>query len=322
MKRVTIKDIAKKAGVANSTVTNALNPDSKKISEDKRQEILKLVNEMGYTPMKSAQNLSTKGKKLVGLFLRHSDRFTEGVVDQKLMYYVNQFAHQYNLDFITIITPYDQEESYEEIKKTINIYNFSHVIIQGLDKDLDFLSKIVELNIPKILIELPVTNENTVFVSTNNFNAQEEMTLRIIKEKNIKNALMITGNPDSYVTVERVSGFNSAVEKAGINHDIVYGSFEYQVVDNLIKDIDFSCYDLIACGSDLIAGTVAKKCQHDEIQEITIAGFDGDNFLQFLNYDIYTIDQDVETLCQLMIEMIISDKLESKLIDYNIITNF
>ena len=48
MKRITIKDIAKVAGVSYATVSRALN-GSPEIGEDTRERILRLCKEMGYT---------------------------------------------------------------------------------------------------------------------------------------------------------------------------------------------------------------------------------------------------------------------------------
>ncbi|MBQ6892544.1 MAG: LacI family DNA-binding transcriptional regulator, partial [Clostridia bacterium] len=49
MPSVTLKDVAKGAGVSYATVSRALS-GSPEISEETRRRILKLCKEMGYTP--------------------------------------------------------------------------------------------------------------------------------------------------------------------------------------------------------------------------------------------------------------------------------
>lgn len=56
-KRITIKDISKRTGVSATTVAKALNGKDK-ISEKKRQEILKVAEELGYKPNRFASALA------------------------------------------------------------------------------------------------------------------------------------------------------------------------------------------------------------------------------------------------------------------------
>lgn len=55
---VTIKDIAKKAGVSHITVSRALN-SSGYVKAEKKEEIMKLAKEMGYTPSRLALNFKS-----------------------------------------------------------------------------------------------------------------------------------------------------------------------------------------------------------------------------------------------------------------------
>lgn len=318
MKRVTIKDIAAKAGVANSTVTNALNPDSKKISEKKRAEILKIVEEMNYHPMKSAQNLSNKNKKVVGFLMRTSENFNDGLINQKYIYYLNKYAHERNLELVTIVLSHDEEQGYREIEKAIFEYNLSHIIIQGIDIDQVIESNISHLNIPKILIEIPIVNETTKYISTDNYKAQYELTETVIKENDINKVLYITGFKGAYVSIERERGFVAAAKKLKLDYDIVEGTFDHDKILPIIKDINLEQYDYIACGSDLIVATIADYCQRLGYEKIIFSGFDGVDYLNYFKYKMYTVHQLVGMLSTEIIDMIIEDKIETKLIDYRI----
>ncbi len=318
MKRVTIKDIAVKAGVANSTVTNALNPESRKISEEKRQEILKIVEEMNYHPMKSAQNLSHKNKKVVGFIMRTSETFNDGLINQKLIYYLNKYAHDKNLELVTIIISHDEEVGYKEMEKAIYEYNLTHVIIQGLDIDDYIINQVVDLKVPKILIEIPIVNEMTKYISTDNFKAQVELTKKVVSENNVKKALYITGFEGAYVSVEREAGFKHAAQKLNLDYDLVVGTFDRDKIFEKIQDVDLSKYDYIACGSDLIVATIAKRCQELKLENIVFSGFDGVDYLLYFEYKMYTVFQKIDLLSKEIIDMIISDNYEVKLIDYDI----
>ena len=56
---VSIKDVAKNAGVSVSTVSRALNGYTD-VNEKTRKKVQKTVRELGYVPNQSAKNLSSK----------------------------------------------------------------------------------------------------------------------------------------------------------------------------------------------------------------------------------------------------------------------
>ena len=68
MKQVTIKDIARAAGVSYSTVSRSLS-GSPEISEKTRERILQLCREMNYTANTVARSMVMKSTKLLGLIV-------------------------------------------------------------------------------------------------------------------------------------------------------------------------------------------------------------------------------------------------------------
>ncbi|SFS55529.1 transcriptional regulator, LacI family [Paenibacillus sp. BC26] len=68
MMAATIKDVAKMAGVAVSTVSYALN-NSPKISEETRKKVIRAAEELSYRPSGAARNLKKRKSETIGLFL-------------------------------------------------------------------------------------------------------------------------------------------------------------------------------------------------------------------------------------------------------------
>ena len=60
MKNATISDVAKLSGVSKSTVSNYLNGNFERMSDETKKKIKNAIDELGYTPSLSARRLSSK----------------------------------------------------------------------------------------------------------------------------------------------------------------------------------------------------------------------------------------------------------------------
>ena len=94
MKNVTLKDVAKAAGVSYATVSRALSGSSQ-IGSETRERVLKLCDEMGYTTNFVARSMVTKRTNLIGLVVPSVDN----QFMSELAYHaeVSARAHGYNI---------------------------------------------------------------------------------------------------------------------------------------------------------------------------------------------------------------------------------
>lgn len=94
MKNVTLKDVAKAAGVSYATVSRALS-GSPQIGRDTRERIIKLCDEMGYTTNYVARSMVMKKTDLIGLVVPSIDN----QFMSELAYYAEMSArsHGYNI---------------------------------------------------------------------------------------------------------------------------------------------------------------------------------------------------------------------------------
>ncbi|MDR2043762.1 MAG: LacI family transcriptional regulator [Clostridium sp.] len=66
---ITIKDIAKEAGVSPTTVSRILNHVQSKVSDEKRKMILDLIEKHNYVPNRSARSLSANSSNIIAILL-------------------------------------------------------------------------------------------------------------------------------------------------------------------------------------------------------------------------------------------------------------
>ena len=67
--KVTIKDIARLAGVSTATVSKVVNGKDERITDATRQRVLRVIKEQHYVPNRVASSMVTKQTKTLGLVI-------------------------------------------------------------------------------------------------------------------------------------------------------------------------------------------------------------------------------------------------------------
>ncbi|MCM3609937.1 LacI family transcriptional regulator [Planococcus sp. MERTA32b] len=139
---VTIKDIAKVAGVSYSTVSKALN-DSPLVKGETKKKVAAIANEMGYAPNFAAQHLVSKKSKIIGLIWPTIERAVLATLVTKISNELNKTPYS----MILSVDPL--ERSLETFKKykvdgailfeedvNVKISNFSPpILVYGVSRN-------------------------------------------------------------------------------------------------------------------------------------------------------------------------------------------
>ena len=159
-KKTTIKDVAKKAGVSISVVSYILNDTpGQSFPEETREKIIKIAQELEYTPSYFAKGMRNRKSNNIGvvLFWRIGDTVASEVLlgiskitekyDNNIVLCIpsekkNEFNYaalykQRQIDGILFISPFSAEKNYDEEKhiKLIKDEKIPAVIINGITKD-------------------------------------------------------------------------------------------------------------------------------------------------------------------------------------------
>ena len=149
--RVTLKDVAARAGVTSATVSYVLN-GKKSISEDTKRRVVEAIQELGYVPDLSARTLSMsqRSSKLIGVVVPQTE-------ENRLMFHNNFYSeilgsiefHARQNGYHVIISATDANESYLTLAKERNL---DGIIVIGMYPD-EFYRQMKESHIPIVLVD-------------------------------------------------------------------------------------------------------------------------------------------------------------------------
>ena len=217
---LTLKDIAKMVGVAESTVSRAIN-NKPGVGEETRKKIMKIVEKYDYQPNKMAQGLAKKETHLIALFLPELKNLSNLEIIQS----VEEVMEKENYQVILCNTQneIEKENKYLSLleKNQIdgaliagNYLNNPYILRLALNED----SHLVLLNaytdevpIPTVLID----NSEGGYLATSH-----------LIEQGIERIGMVMGSEDNFIEGEKLSGYKRALNDYGISFDenLLYSS--------------------------------------------------------------------------------------------------
>lgn len=306
---VTIRDVAKNAGVSVATVSRYINRNAP-VSSDVAERLDKVMIDMKYVPHAAARHLASRKTRVIGLLLNnlHNDFFipllngVESVVRQK----------GYNL----IIATY-HEQYRNEMFPPIGPHNTDGMLVFSdglLDEEL---TELHASGFPMVLVHRsPPPSLLIPSVTVENVEVTRNLIDHLIKKHNRRHILFLRGPLHQEDSCRRETGYRSALQANAIpfdEHLILNGGFEreiaYHALDDYIQNGGRDTFDAVFAGDDDAAIGVLRALQRHNIQvpnDVAVAGFDDLGFAPFLNPPLTTVRAPTESVGRIAIEKLFS----------------
>lgn len=213
--RVTIKDVAKRAGVAPSTVSRVI-ADNQRISLETKKRVRKAMKDLGYHPNVNARNLAIRSTQAIGVVMPSStDKALQNPFFPEILGGIGSVAHEMEYS-LYVSTGSTEEEQFEEVKRMVFGNRVDGIILlysRANDVVMDFL---FEKNFPFVVVGKPYSEENQItYVDNDNVKASREITQHLI-DLGHQYIAFIGGSTERVVTVDRLQGYESALEAADL----------------------------------------------------------------------------------------------------------
>ncbi|UOE95379.1 LacI family DNA-binding transcriptional regulator [Alkalihalobacillus sp. LMS39] len=213
---ITIKDVAKRANVAPSTVSRVI-ANSSRISEKTKERVREAMQELGYHPNFNARSLANKSTSTLGIVMPNSAKIAfQNPFFPEVIRGITAKAHQENYG-LYLSTGQTEDEILDEVMEMVHSRRVDGIMLLYSRVDDKVMPFLIEQNFPFTLIGRPYhNNESAVtFVNNDNFKAAKMVTEYLILLGHEKIAF-VGGNLDYVVTLDHMEGYKQALKNANI----------------------------------------------------------------------------------------------------------
>jgi DNA-binding LacI/PurR family transcriptional regulator len=295
--KITIKDLARMAGVSVTTVSRALN-GYRDISPETRKRILQLAEELNFQPSGIARSLVKKKSKTLGLIISELTRSRRGhhfLFD--IIYGVNDRASELGYDVILAATTPDRqtEVPYMELCRRRQL---DGVILLGARIHDPYLREVLEASVPCALIDIPLVAETCSHITVNNRKGAM-FAVRHLFGQGHRRIGMINGHREAFVSEQRLEGYRAALLENGMPYEeemVFFGDFDLESGRKGIRHLLSRFPDLTAvfCASDWMAiGAIQelKEMGKRVPEDVAVVGYDDIDLAQYVSPSLTTIHQ-------------------------------
>lgn len=309
---VTIKTIAKAAGVSTAAVSKALNGYAD-IGEETRDRIVKISSELGYTPNAMARNLVKRTSDTLGLL----------IPDISTPIYAEIFkgldAESKRRGFNLFLCDTNRRKEFEvSYVRTLLENRAQGIIVAPVDNDVSHILSLVGNRLPLVFIGGKVNDTMDNYVSTDN-RLGARLAVEYLADLGHRDIAMLCDNYRTKTKKDRVAGFREAMEARGLESRVSiapdggpegmeYGySAALEVFDSpRMPTAVFASSDMVALGVMRAAADRGVVIPRD----LSLVGFDDIMFASLPTVMLTTVAQPKFELGVLAVE-ILCDSLDS-----------
>ncbi len=279
---VTIRDVAKLAGVSMTTVSRAFN-EKAVIKAETRQQILRIAKEIGYVPNYNARGLVTNRKFVIGIFFSSlKDGTSQSFLSTIISAAYEMLPDNYLLSVNDIRRITDAEGLVRNRMDGV-------LVVSQSERDNEFIYKIKALALPMVVINRPLNNPEIWNISGNG-QVGVKQAMDYAASLGHRRVGMIEGMPGFASAVNRRQGFDEGVAANGLTvvPEAVqvgdYSSASGQVAMAKILALPRAQWPtLVFCANDDTAIGALHACFAAGVsvpQDISVIGFDDSYYAQ------------------------------------------
>ena len=302
MKRPTAWDVARLAGVSQSTVSRVFLPNAN-VSAEKRERVLAAADELGYKPNALARSLITQETNLIGVV----------IADINSLFYANFLSRLSErlrgIGKQVLLFSVEHHQSADEVLPTLLQYRVDALIIAATALSADMAADCAQTGTPVIVFNRIVDFPQVSSFSVDHANGGRAIAELFLAAKHFRYAY-IAGIESTQSDRLRRQGFIGRLRENGITDVLIErGEYSYNIAYDaamrLLQRDDRP--DAIFCASDQMAFAAidaARALGLHVPDDVAIAGFDNVPQAGWESYQLTTIDQPLTQMLDTTLEIL------------------
>ncbi|UOQ94484.1 LacI family DNA-binding transcriptional regulator [Halobacillus shinanisalinarum] len=294
---VTIKDVAKQANVAPSTVSRVIS-NNPRISEKTKRKVRKVMEEMGYHLNFNARVLVSQSTQTIGIVMKNSSSHSfENPFFSELLRGISRACNENDYG-INLTTGESEEAIYNDVVKMVQGKRVDGIIVLYSKKDDKVVPYLMEHDFPFVMIGKPlVDSSNVMYVDNDNVQASRNATNFLVNLGHEKIGF-IGGDSHFEVANARLEGFKYAANEHKLNlpesylRNIEIENGDSTQIINELMDLSEPPTALVIT-DDFNALKVMATLQERNIkmpEEVSIIGFNNTMIAKLSNPPLTTVD--------------------------------
>ncbi len=286
--RVTIRDVARSAGVSVTTVSRVLNGDDvEHMRPETKARVLEAIEALDYVPVRMAQRLRRQKTQIIAVLLPDISNPFFSLLARG----VGSVAFEEGYSTLICDSNHSAEKElrYLEILLAEQVEGIIFIPVGQPDKES--LNRLLRRGIDIVVADRSV--DGLPSVEADNKSGSYSLTT-MLAQNGYRNIAYIAGPQEVSTASDRLSGFVAAMRNEGLEPAaVLYGNFTYESGYALAQDLLRSTgVDAIMAGNDLMAVGVIKAAEELGLhvpRDIGVTGFDHLPLLEFVQPRLTTI---------------------------------
>lgn len=292
---VTIKDIAREAGVSIATVSRYLNQNGY-VGIDSALKIKEAIKKLGYKPKNAIINKAKLNLIEINFPQINNPFYSE------LYEHLGSILQDKGYECILHLDHYQEQDMQYYLDK----YKQKKIVGLLTSSPIQISKKSGKLNLPVVSFDRVISPQIPT-VQSNNYDAGMQIAQSVLKQKK-KKIIIIAGSKEDYYPIsDRIKGMMCVFNTFGVKFDLRSISAQASIIAKKIAILQFlkdSEYDAICCTDDITA-LLARECNEYLGKKSLITGFDGTQLIQTLFPNLITVRQHTKEIADLMVDLLL-----------------
>ncbi|MDR1736145.1 MAG: LacI family transcriptional regulator [Oscillospiraceae bacterium] len=308
---ITLKDIAREAGVSITTVSNVIHKKKNRVSPELVSKVQGIINRENYIPSMTARTLASNSSPIIGiinhLVSQNVGGFLSDPFHNSFMGSIENIVREkgYFIMVRTVESPRALEEVYRN-------WNIAGMIFTGLFQD-EFFESVRGMGIPYVLIDSYIDLPGVCNVGLEDRRGGYLATRHLLERGHRVIAFTSPVIRKNGVVEQRFLGYKQALDEFGVPFDPAL-VFEQEISISEGRELGhvlgqnksvtgiFSTADILAAG--IVAGLRDMGIRIPE--DKSIVGFDDNYLCQITHPRLTTVHQDAEEKGVIAIELMVA----------------